>query len=140
MLTRSKTIFQLSAYQTNIQTLKETLAEPHLSHINALVSHCREKVGRLQEVMIHPYRVSQMNYVKVTFIGELGKLTFTVTIAGYTEYPTIQEDASRLNLYVVDTADCYWFIELLKAELSTDSVDKVVKNDESAQVEHVHHE
>ena len=140
MLTKSKTIFQLSAYQTDIQTLKETLVEPHLSQIKALVKHCREKVGYLQEVLVHPYRVSQMNYVKVTLMGEQGKLTFTFVIAGYTEYPPIQEDSPRLYLYVVDAADCYWFIELLKSELSTKSVDSSVKNSAQATAENDTHE
>lgn len=132
MLTKSKTIFQLSAYQTDIHALKETLAEPHLSHIKALVTHCREKVGQLQDISIHPYRVSQTNYVKVTLAGDTGKLVFTFVIAGYTEYPAIQDNAFRLHLYVVDSADCYWFIELLKSELSTKSVDNTVKNDQES--------
>ncbi|OOF72448.1 hypothetical protein [Rodentibacter caecimuris] len=135
MLTKSKTIFQLSAYQTDIQVLKETLVEPHLSQINALLAHCRKKVGVLQELLIHPYRVSQTNYVKVTLMGEQGKLTFTFVIAGYTEYPPIAENALRIYLYVVDTADCYWFIELLKFELSTKSVDNAVKNSQTPATE-----
>ncbi|MDC2825912.1 hypothetical protein BKG93_05965 [Rodentibacter ratti] len=140
MLAKSKTIFQLSAYQTDIQVLKDTLVEPHLSQINALLAHCRKKVGVLQDLFIHPYRVSQTNYVKVTLIGELGKLTFTFVIAGYTEYPAITENALRIYLYVVDTADCYWFIELLKSELSTKSVDNAVKNNQEPGTDKEYHE
>ncbi|OOF59725.1 hypothetical protein [Rodentibacter myodis] len=135
MLTKSKTIFQLSAYQTNIQALKATLAEPHLSQIKALVAHCQRKLGPLQDVLLHPYRVSQTNYVKLTLIGELGKLIFTFEIAGYTEYPVIQAQSFRLHLYVVDAADCYWFIELLKFELSTKSVDNAVRNNQTPATE-----
>ncbi|MDO9663848.1 hypothetical protein, partial [Glaesserella parasuis] len=57
-----------------------------------------------------------------------------MVLAGYTELPTLEQpNTYRLNINVTDTTDAFWLVELLKHELSTQTVDNhiVISDTES---------
>ncbi|WP_214645684.1 hypothetical protein, partial [Glaesserella parasuis] len=84
--------------------------------------------GTLKYIKTHPYRVTNMNYIRLRLIGiknnQEESFDLMMVLAGYTELPTLEQpNTYRLNINVTDTTDAFWLVELLKHELSTQTVD-----------------
>lgn len=115
---KRETLFTISTQSVDLVTLKSTLSEDNTRLFNKLCCFIRKQIGVLKTCLIHPYRVVNMNYIKTKFIGDKGEFNLQLILAGYTEFPTLEEETYRLYLSITDLTDAYWLIELLKYELN----------------------
>ncbi|MDP8189065.1 hypothetical protein QJU87_04195 [Pasteurella skyensis] len=126
---KRRTLFKISSYHTDIVEVKNSLNETTRSNLDTLIEFIRKKIGSLKSVVPYCYRVTNMNYVKLHFIGtklndneeESTEFHLILVLAGYTEFPLLAlESSTRLNMSVTDTTDAFWLTELLRYELSED--------------------
>ncbi|OOS00881.1 hypothetical protein B0187_00890 [Haemophilus paracuniculus] len=116
------TLFQISPHNTDVATLKQTLSAPMQTHYQGLFEQMQRHLGQLVSVSHYVYRITNTNYLKVRFTGvreEVERQFYVqITLIGYTEFPALDENATRANVYLTDTTDAFWLIELLKADLA----------------------
>lgn len=112
-----KTLFSISTQPVDLCTLKSTLSEDAQQLFDKVCAFIKKRIGLLKTYHVYLYRVVNMNYIKTKFIGERGEMNLQLILAGYTEFPTLDEDAYRLYMSITDSTDAYWFVELLKYEL-----------------------
>lgn len=116
------TLFQISPHSTDVTTLKQTLSAPMQAHYQGLLEQMQRQLGQLVSVSHYAYRITNTNYLKVRFTGVQEEVEsqfyVLITLIGYTEFPALDENATRANVYLTDTTDAFWLIELLKADLT----------------------
>ena len=125
---KRKTLFSISPHEPSIVELKKMLSEQQQKQVEALITYIKQRVGTLKYIKTHPYRVTNMNYIRLRLIGiknnQEESFDLMMVLAGYTELPTLEQpNTYRLNINVTDTTDACWLVELLKHELSTQTVD-----------------
>lgn len=116
------TLFQISPHSTDVATLKQTLSASMQEHYQGLLEQMQRQLGQLVSVSHYAYRITNTNYLKVRFTGVQEEVEsqfyVLITLIGYTEFPTLDQNATRANVYLTDTTDAFWLIELLKADLA----------------------
>lgn len=129
------TLFQISPHSTDVATLKQALSVPMQEHYQGLLEQMQRQLGQLVSVSHYAYRITNTNYLKVRFTGMRDEVEsqfyVLITLIGYTEFPAIDGNATRANVYLTDTTDAFWLIELLKADLakSADTKEMEASND-----------
>lgn len=129
------TLFQISPHSTDVVALKQTLSETMQTHYQGLFEQMRNQLGQLVSVSHYAYRITNTNYLKVRFTGVREEVEsqfyVLITLIGYTEFPALDGNATRANVYLTDTTDAFWLIELLKADLakSADTKEMEASND-----------
>lgn len=130
MSIKINTLFNISPHNMTLNEVKNTLSEYFIEQLSQFTQRCQQHIGILTGFHFYPYRITNTNHINVHLKGEEADLTLTLTIAGYTDISTEIGNSPRVYLYFVDATDCYWFIQLLKTELSTPCGDKAVNNQE----------
>lgn len=88
-----------------------------LKRLIEVISAC---TGHLRSMQIKPYLIYQQQYVRVLFVGDVGRFNLTINIAGHTQFPDFSAPRLRFYMAVVDEMEAYYLVDLLHNTLLSD--------------------
>lgn len=123
---RTQTLFTISSSVHALDNIQQYLVNAYKAPLDKMLLKVKQQLGEQIEMTSHPYRIGRVNYIKIRLKSEQGQFYVLLELSGYTEFPDIQHLSTRLHINVNDATDAYWFVQLLRHELCTPSVDNPV--------------